>query len=391
MEKKVSDLIEWIIAQGIACSSISDFLAGLCQRLVDDGMPIWQASITMPSIHPTYRGFSANFTRGSDVAIENVELGSGGDEYFQQTPIFYLIDNGLLFGRWRCGQDTAPTLRTFLDPLWSAGGTDHVVRVIEFPTEIVLRGLSFSVTSDAPDGFSTEHLDVLARLHPAIGLACYRMAASKTTAEILAIYTGARTSERILSGEIERGKGTAIYAAILLVDLRDFTSLSEQYSSAEIVGFLNERFELIGMNVEKCGGEILKFMGDSALAIFPADINDPAQACLAARNCAQNILDENQSMNDGRFMTKRPNIAVDIVLHLGEVFYGNVGASGRLDFTVIGQTVNEASRLEKLCGKLGQPLLLSESFAKAAHLPHHYVGEFALRGVSKTAKVFAPA
>ncbi|MBY5406182.1 MULTISPECIES: adenylate/guanylate cyclase domain-containing protein [Rhizobium] len=355
--------------------------------MIADGFPIWRASITMPSIHPMYRGVSANFIRGGATVLENAAHGSVEERNFEKTPIFYLLSRGERTGRWILAKGEGfdyPQLKEFA----LAGGTDHVVSLFEFPKEVALRGLGFSLTSDAPGGFSDDQLATVKALVPALGLAAYRVAASKTATDILAVYTGARTSARILAGETQRGTGGSINAAILLADLRNFTALTEVYQPGEIVGFLNEHFELIDRHVEENSGEILKFMGDSVLAIFPTDADDPQKACMAALASAKNLLKANEALNRERTQNGGPDIGVDVVLHLGEVFYGNVGARGRLDFTVIGRAVNEASRLEKLCGTLEQDLLMSESFATTCAVACEYLGSFELRGVSKRAEVF---
>ncbi|MDR9803418.1 adenylate/guanylate cyclase domain-containing protein [Rhizobium hidalgonense] len=387
----MSDHIHWLIEQGITSEHISELITGLCDRLIADGFPIWRGSIAMPSIHPMYGGVSANFLRGGATTIENAEYGTAAVLKFEKTPIYYLLGRGEASGRWILadgeGIDSYPQLAEFA----LGGGTDHLVNLLEFPKEAALRGVSLSLTSDLPGGFSDDQLAVVTQLFPALGLACYRIAASKTAADILAVYTGAKTSARILAGDIQRGKGAAINAAVLLADLRNFTALTEVYQPGEIARFLDEHFELIGRHVEENSGEILKFMGDSVLAIFPTgseEGEDPRKACTAALASARNLLEANEALNLRRKREGGPDIGVDVVLHLGEVFYGNVGARGRLDFTVIGRAVNEASRLEKLCGELGQHLLMSESFAAACGTACERLGSFELRGVSKRADVF---
>ncbi|WP_223216584.1 adenylate/guanylate cyclase domain-containing protein [Rhizobium mesosinicum] len=344
----------------------------------------------MPSLHPMYRGVAANFVRGGVTTIENSEHGGIEERNFEKTPTFHLLSRGERKGRWNLADGEGleyPRLKEFA----LAGGTDHVISIFEFPKEVALRGFSLSLTSDVPGGFSDDQLMTVTTLIPVLGLACYRMAASKTAADILAVYTGAKTSARILAGEAQRGKGGSINAAILLADLRNFTGLTEVYQPGEIAGFLDAHFELIGRHVEENSGEILKFMGDSVLAIFPigsGEGDDPEKACRAALASARNMLKANEVLNRERTGKGGPDIGVDVVLHLGEVFYGNIGARGRLDFTVIGRAVNEASRIEKLCGELGQPLLMSESFAAACGVACEGLGSFELRGFSRKADVF---
>jgi adenylate cyclase len=202
--------------------------------------------------------------------------------------------------------------------------------------------------------------------------------------DLLKIYVGPRTGDRILGGEIERGKGNAIYAAILLADLQNFTGPNERYPPSEIVKWLNEHIEAIGAAVEAEGGEILKLVGDRLLAIFPvgAGQNAPSFACRDALKAAQNALETTNALNLPRISGPALQIGVDLVLHLGEVYYGNIGVAQRLDFTVIGRVVNEAFRLEALCGKLERRLLLSSSFAGQCDATERF-GTFRLKGVSE--------
>jgi adenylate cyclase len=342
----------------------------------------------MPSIHPIYRGVSVNFIRGGELVTENTEYGSAEDLSFQHTPIGRLLSRGETTGRWKLAVSEGVADYPQLAELMHNGGTDHLVNLVGFPHEIALRGVALSLTSDAPEGFTDGQLGAILELLPALGLACYRMAVSKTATEILSVYTGAKTGARILAGETQRGKGGSIYATVLLADLRNFTALTEVHPPGEIVELLNEHFELIAQHVEEHSGEILKFMGDSVLAIFPADLGGPRGACLAALVAAQNMLEANNALNRERVGNGGPDIGIDVVLHLGEVYYGNIGARGRQDFTVIGRAVNEASRLEKLCSELGENLLVSESFALTCGVACEPLGSFVLRGVSEKANVF---
>jgi adenylate cyclase len=265
-----------------------------------------------------------------------------------------------------------------------------VVPAISFSSDDleVFRILESGVGSYIIAGFSAEQIADLDRFLPALSLACYRIASTHAASDVLAVYTGVQTSGRILSGQTQRGDGRSVYAAILFADLKNFTSLNESYRPKEIVAWLNEHFDAIGAPVDKRGGEILKFMGDSLMAIFPVAADDPAPACLQALSAAKDALKANAELNRTRQKAGNPVIPVDVVLHVGEVFYGNVGSSRRLDFTVIGKAVNEAARIGRLCDDVGRNLLVSESFASHVADQFEVVGSFSLRGVKEAAKVF---
>jgi adenylate cyclase len=385
---ELHSLVDWIIDKGICTNSIEDILLGASKRLVALGYPLLRTSILMPSVDPTQRGFSVSWSSVDGVSTEIQVHGTAGQELFERSPIFHLLSNKLLFARWKLlvGEGMHPY--PLLSELREQGATEYALKLISFPGEIVLGGMGFSMAADSPLGFSEKQINDLDTFLPALGLACYRIAATRISTEMLAVYTGLRTSGRILSGQTARGEGTAIYAAILLADLKNFTSLSEAYEANRIVAWLNEHFEAIGGAVEANGGEILKFMGDSVLTIFPADIDMPATACRKALAAAKMAHTANGDLNLRRLGAGDPEILVDIVLHVGEIFYGNVGSSRRLDFTAIGKAVNEAARIERLCDEVGRSLLVSESFANHFETEFEKVGTFTLRGVAAAADVY---
>jgi adenylate cyclase len=385
----MQELIDWIIAEGLSTATIETVLQGVAERLTDLGYPIVRASIAMPSIDPLQRGASIAWYRATGFLTEVQGHDEAGQELFRRSPVAYLLTNNLDYARWKlpAGPDAPPIL--LLSELAELGATDYLMKLARFPGDTALAGVSFSLAVDNPDGFSDEQIAGLRRMMPALTLTCCRIATTRVATDVLAIYTGAGTSGRILSGNIRRGDGTAIYAAILLADLKNFTSLNEQHEPDRIVGWLNEHFDAIGAPVEQKGGEILKFMGDSLLAIFPADIGDPAEACQRALSAARAAMEANAEVNRRRAETGKPQLLVDIVLHVGEVFYGNVGASRRLDFTAIGRAVNEAARMEKFADVIGHSLLASADFVSRA--PGRFVeaGTFALKGVARPAAIYA--
>ena len=207
---------------------------------------------------------------------------------------------------------------------------------------------------------------VLDEVLPALGLAICKLSLSRTLQEALATYLGSETSARVLEGNIRRGEGKTVAAAILLADFRGFTTLTDQDDPVKVVGWLDEHFDAIGEPVTRCGGEILKFMGDGFLVIFPVSDpqNQPCATCGVALDAAGWALASNRALNARRRSAGLPQLEVHLALHFGQVVYGNVGTSRRLDFTVIGRAVNEASRIEELCDDTGRPGAGSDTFAE---------------------------
>lgn len=383
------NLVDWLIAQGISSTSIEQIMEGLGPRLLALGYPIVRASIAMPSIDPMQRGYSVAWAPDLGVSIDSQGHDDAGQAMFERSPIFHLLANDLLYGRWRLPTDGPDTFPLF-DDLVALGATDYVIRLAEFPGEIAIGGVGFSLAANAVEGFSDEQIAGIAQFMPALALACYRVATTRLATDMLAVYTGTRTSGRILSGQTRRGDGTSIYAAILFADLKDFTSLNERWPPERIVGWLNEHFEAIAGPVERSGGEILKFMGDSLLAIFPSELDDPSAACGRALSAALGAVKGNEELNAHRAALGEPQLFVDVALHVGEVFYGNIGASRRLDFTAIGRAVNEVARIEKIADVVECSVLASAPFvATRATIGFESAGCFKLKGVEEPMKVYA--
>ncbi|MGO4436871.1 adenylate/guanylate cyclase domain-containing protein [Rhizobium sp. RAF56] len=388
----MQELVEWIIDKGLSTDSVEEILEGVAERLVTLGYPLLRASIAMPSIDPLQRGFAVAWSRSQGISMEVQGHDDAGQEMFRRSPVSYLLANDLSYGRWKLpapDEDTAHY--ALLKDLADLGATDYLLKLTPYPSGTALAGVGFSLAGDGPSGFSDKQIADLDIFLPALALACYRIAATRVAADMLAVYTGTRTSGRILSGQTQRGEGAAIYAAILLADLKNFTSLNEDHPPNHIVAWLNEHFEALGRPVEEHGGEILKFMGDSLLAIFPAERENPAEACRRTLSAAKGAMEANAALNRRRSDAAQPEIPVDIVLHVGEVFYGNVGALRRLDFTAIGKAVNEAARMEKLCDTVDRSLLASADFVSHFQAGFEKVGTFSLKGVTRPAEVYALA
>jgi adenylate cyclase len=202
----------------------------------------------------------------------------------------------------------------------------------------------------------------------------------------LETYLGANAARRVLTGAFKRGHGEILNTVIWFCDLRGFTSLVDTRPMQEVIPVLNRYFETMAGPVEEAGGEILKFIGDAMLAIFPIDERGPAPRCTKALGAALAALDRVEDL--GRD-PEWPRLKTGVALHLGEVMYGNIGARSRLDFTVIGPSVNEASRVESLCKEVGVPLLVTGAFQRAAPDAQLVsLGNHRLRGVAEEVELF---
>ena len=294
----------------------------------------------------------------------------------------------------------SPAIRERLDPahpskfallaeLAKRGATDYLIQPIVLTKQV---RTFIAYTGNRPGGFTDEQLAYLAAIHPAISSLVRLRSTRLTLASLARTYLGTNAAQRVLDGDVERGCGETIQAAIWFCDLRDFTLLSQALPADRLLKILDAYFETVAGPIADRGGEVLKFIGDAMLAIFPV-ATSAADACMRALDAAEAAID--------RFaahvaIPARAELGVDlgigVSLHLGDVFYGNIGARDRLDFTVIGPAVNLAARVQGQCKPLDIPLLAT------ADLVHHVAradlrsaGTHALKGIDTAPELFTLA
>jgi adenylate cyclase len=242
----------------------------------------------------------------------------------------------------------------------------------------------------APDGFSDEDIGALRRLVPVLALAVKGASLARIARTLVEVYLGRDAGARVLSGRISRGVADEIDAVLWFSDLRGYTTISDTAAPGEIIPLLNDYAEAAISAIDAAGGDVLKLIGDGILAIFKAD--DPAQACACALAAEADLRARLAVLNARRAAEGRPATTVYLGLHIGAVFYGNIGAESRLDFTVVGPAVNEVSRVAAMCRSADRGVLLSSAFRAAApedaraHIVS--VGRYALRGVGRAQELF---
>jgi adenylate cyclase len=243
-------------------------------------------------------------------------------------------------------------------------------------------------STDRRGGFDDAHVAALKKVLPVLALVSEIRVKNRLARTLLETYVGAHAGELILAGATRRGTGTTVRAAIMICDLRDFTKISDNWPRDDVIDLLNDYFDAMSEPIVRHGGEILKFIGDGLLAIFP--LHDP-NACA---NLLRAVTEARQAMavlNERNRGTGRAPLNYGIGVHVGDVMYGNIGSASRLDFTVIGPAVNMASRLEALTKQIGRPVLLSRDFAELVtpEFELERVGQHAVRGFSEPIELFA--
>ena len=299
---------------------------------------------------------------------------------YQNSPIQYIIETG----QWLDTILSETTDRHFpiLATLRAQGITHYVMAPLIFSNRIVN---AMSWATDAPGGFTEADVELFRDFVTAFVPVLEAMAVRRIYGELLATYVGRDPSARIMAGAVQRGDVRHLKAAMLLADLRGFSRLTDELPEERIVELLNAFFDLVVPGVIASGGDILKYVGDAVIAMFPITGEDPTPACGSALTAAQTALAALQAAPK----EIQQHISIDIALHYGDVAYGNIGSGNRLDFTAVGRDVNILSRLELLCKDVGRPLLMTDTLAVEVAEPVIEIGHFELRGFRRHQAVYA--
>lgn len=377
----------WLLERSTSVSSMRALIRDLCHLLVVQGMPLQRVSCFIRTLHPQANGRSVIWHKTMRDPEELMVLhGIEESQIFKDSPL-PVIFNGAGAIRRRLADPSVPLDYPILKDLKDEGTTDYVAMPLKF-SDGEINFVTW--TTDVPDGFTTEQLSILDSLLPILALRTEILERQKLTEELLQVYLGRNTGQRVLNGAIRRGGTETIRAAILYADVRGFTAASDTLPGPEIISMLNDYFEVMSQPIEERGGEILKFIGDGLLAIFPLGSDSSegeADAALKAAIEAQILL---RGRNAIRKKHGKPVIEHALGLHVGDVSYGNIGSPTRLDFTVIGPAVNLASRLQGLGKDLGHPIVTSEPIALRSSLPLKTLGSHPVRGLRAPVEVFTP-
>ena len=382
---RVSPIIDWLLREGRLNPDTPRLIDALAERVIEAGAPLWRLRVIFRTIHPQVAVWGYTWVRGRGICVERYGHGIWGQEAYLGSPGQRANDRGEAV-RYRLDR-LAPDAHPVLHEVAAQGATDYVLMPMLFSdgTRNVL-----AVATDAPQGFSEADLEALAILNDALSSVLEVAAARRIAEALLETYVGRRTGARVLRGLIKRGDGETIHAAVWYSDLRDFTPLTEMLPAPDLLAMLNAYFETLASAVTPRGGEILDFIGDGMLIVFPVGMDGSVNAaCRSALDAALDAFAGVATVNYRRQRRGEQEIRFGVGLNVGEVFYGNVGAPDRLDFTVMGPAVNRAARLETLTKELGIPLLMSGAFAGRLNRRTRSLGLHQMKGVANEQEVFA--
>lgn len=360
------------------------------RRLVEAGLPLHRVSLHIPQLHPQLAARSLVWDADSGGAVEAAHEHSARHlPTYVASPVKPIFEGGPPIRRHLESADCAKDF-PIVQELAAQGFTDYTIRPLLFSDR---RPNAISLATRRPGGFAEIDLAVLDQTLPAFASVLELRQLQRTAQEVLSTYVGPNTGERILSGAIRRGDGEMIHAVLWYCDLRGFTALADTQPLDDVIALLNAYFDCVATPVVERGGEILKFIGDAMLAIFPCEDREAA-TCDAADRALQAALAAAEAVAKLRLSCAeegKTGLTCGVALHIGDVMYGNVGADARLDFTVIGPAVNLVSRIEPLCGSLNVPLVISAQLAGALPGPLRSLGRHALKGIAEPQEIFTPA
>jgi adenylate cyclase len=381
----------WLLSDGRRLPILAETVAGLAQQLQEGGLPLQRIYLAQRTIHPQMGAIGYLWNKGDRIAqvIEREHSITSSAAYLLP-PMRKLYDEGERLIRRRLVGPQAQVDFPVLEELRDTGATDYAIFALEMDGE---PRASFSMTTNAPEGFSDAEIASIGALMPLLSMVVESHEWHRLAKSLLEIYLGADAGRQVMGGSVRRGQASTISAAIWFCDLRDFTSMSNQLPRDEVIAMLNDYFDAMARPVHAHGGEILKFIGDAMLAIFPMrDDLDRDNKCHIALRAAHEAFDALDGLNEIRASAGKPPLRAGIGLHAGSVSYGNIGAvignSARLDFTAIGPAVNLASRIQGLCRVLNRPLLASRAFASPCGSMLVPLGRFDLAGFPEAHEIY---
>jgi len=383
-------LLNWVLQEAPAFASSRELTAAFARKMRSAGIPLWRLTVVIQILHPQVAAFAQSWHSVTGELVEReADYEDLRSPQYLNSPLVPIFEGA---GGIRRRLDIKEPLLDFdiLRDLHAEGATDYVAMPMHFSDGQIN---AVCISSNRPGGFTTSDLGHIYEILAVLGRIYEVHVLQHKATSLLDTYLGSHAGERVLNGLIRRGDGQNIRAVIWFCDLRGSTPLARSMSRNEFLACLNEFFDGVAGAVLDHGGQILRFIGDAALAIFPfedeskdAGLQAASERAIAAAHEASSRM---KSTNARRVKGSAQALGYGIALHVGDVTYGNIGTGNRLEFTVIGEAANLAARIESLCKVLGEPVLLSAEFATCD--PDHVVslGEHQLAGIDTPQEIFA--
>jgi adenylate cyclase len=380
------DIANWLIANGTGEGDLRSLTDKLVSRIRAKGVAVHRFNLGVFTVHPVMAGYAVVWAENMDEAIElPIRREDTLKPLYLASPIRFVVER------------REPAHFNLEDPeagkeypVLSEFRADGYTHYIGFPIPFGDDGIAvLTMCTKRAGGYSSEEIAGIERLFPVLSLLISVVETRRLTKTILRTYLGQNIGERVLAGEIIRGQGETIQAALWLCDLRGFTSMTAALGSLAMIDVMNQYFDCMAEAVWEEQGEILKFMGDAMLVVFRiGEGTSPGDAARRAVSAAVKALRRLKDLSDRRVEEGLLPLRAGVAVHLGAVVYGNIGASSRLDFTVMGEAVNLVARIQSLTGETGEEILFTQKVADHLAETSESVGYYDLKGVSGPVEVF---
>ncbi|TPK69011.1 adenylate/guanylate cyclase domain-containing protein [Mesorhizobium sp. B2-3-3] len=358
---KVAD---WLTQSALAGNDLETLIKGFCERLAAAGLPLKRVHLSFSMLHPLYDALGFTWLRGQGMEVEGFRNKAGApSDRFLTSPYYHLLSNKLEHLRRRL-DPSVPSEFPVFDELRLMGVTDYMAFVHPFSGN-ASQGMLGSWSTDSAAGFSDSMISALLRIQSHLAIATKMAVLTKLADNMMTTYLGGDAGRRVLDGQIRRGEGDTIRAALVMADMRGSSRLAETSGREIYIDTLNQFFDAVAAPFNRRGGQIMSFIGDGFIAVYPCERHRSQSevACQAALAAAHKASARMMDLNLRRKERGLSDIQFGIGLHIGNVMFGNVGLTDRLTFSVFGSAVNEVQRLQTLTKKYPHSVLASEDFA----------------------------
>ena len=391
----IDGVADWLMSQALGECDVHEIVGSCCDRLLAAGIPLWRTFVSFRILHPKFASVSIVWRReersGTVERIETLHGEAFTSEDWRQSPMNHMLSTQIPFLRRRLIGEEALLDFPVCRDLQNQGGSDYVAWMIPFARDDEpgphTDGVIGSWATDRPAGFSDRDIRSLIRIQRRLVVSLKVQIKQQIAHTVLATYLGMDAGRRVLDGQIRRGDGEIVHAVIWYSDMRDSTRLADTLAAEEFLKTVNGYFECTAGAVLANGGEVLRFIGDAVLAIFPIRDGDPRPACELAMAALRDADKRLEAVNGERERGGLQALDYGLGLHVGDVMFGNIGVPERLEFSVIGPAANEVARIESLTKTLGRRALASADFARAVPGDWESAGEHALKGVGEPLEV----
>lgn len=391
----ITEIGEWLIDQALAQPNIVDLFTQVCLRLSAAGVPLSRSRLMWPTLHPLFQSETVVWQRGAETSFDQFRHQDDVSQEWLRSPMHHLLEQNL--GTFRRNLDGPNKLIDFevLQDLLDEGHTDYLMIATGFNENQVKKsrmdaGILVTWSSDRPGGFSDDDLAALKKIQRRFAAACKNVVQNSIATNITETYLGRHAGRQVLDGAIKLGDGRDTKAVVWYSDMRRSTELADTMSPDDFLNLLNDYFECTAGAAIEFGGEVLDFIGDAVLVVFPfEDETGKLEAVRGATLALEKALSCAQAKNQIR--REQGLVAFDfgVGINAGQVMFGNIGVPTRLSFSVIGPTINEVERIETMTKAVEARALASKEIAKLRPEQWTSIGEHPLKGVAGLTELFA--